>query len=112
MTKPKRDLEGEFAGVMHMLGVPEPERQYRFHETRRWRADFAWPDAGLLVEIDGETAHLHHKQATLDAEKGNAAVLRGYRVLHFTGHMVDTDPAGCVDVVKEALNAGTTSDAG
>jgi very-short-patch-repair endonuclease len=100
---PKRDLEGEFAGVMHMLGVPEPARQYKFHKPRKWPMDFAWVDAKLAVEIDGETAHARWHQITRDAKKRNQAVLDGWRVLVFTGSMVDQDAAGCVDVVKAAL---------
>lgn len=100
---PKRDLEGEFAGVLRMLGVPEPERQYRFHDTRKWRFDFAWPAQRVACEVSGETAHAHWRNMTKDAEKANAAVLGGWKVLTFTGSMVDSDPAGCVDVVKAAL---------
>jgi len=100
---PKRDLEGEFAGVLHMLGVPEPERQYRFHETRRWRFDFAWPSERVAVEVSGETAHAHWRNMTTDAEKANAAVLGGWRLLVFTGAMIDKDPCGCVEQVKQML---------
>ena len=40
---------------MRAVGLPEPVQQFRFHPVRRWRADFGWPDAKLLVEVDGAT---------------------------------------------------------
>ena len=33
-----------------LLGL---EREYKFHKTRKWRFDFAYPDIQLAVEIDG-----------------------------------------------------------
>ena len=35
------------------VGLPPPVTEYRFHPERRWRADFAWPEKKLLVEVDG-----------------------------------------------------------
>lgn len=34
-------------------GLPEPVREFRFHPVRGWRADFAWPEHKLLLEIEG-----------------------------------------------------------
>jgi hypothetical protein len=34
-------------------GLPIPENEYRFHATRKWRLDYAWPVIGLAVEIEG-----------------------------------------------------------
>ncbi len=28
-------------------------QEFRFEQTRRWRADFAWVDAKILIEIEG-----------------------------------------------------------
>ncbi|MBC7808850.1 MAG: hypothetical protein H7145_22175 [Akkermansiaceae bacterium] len=34
-------------------GLPAPERECHFARPRRWRADFAWTDQRVLVEIEG-----------------------------------------------------------
>ena len=47
------ELETRFATLWDAAGGPELQREYRFAPPRRWRADFAWPQARLLVEIEG-----------------------------------------------------------
>lgn len=58
MSKNKSELECEFEWLLRTdvaEGVPPPHRQYRFHPTRKWQADFAWPDQKVLLEIEGGT---------------------------------------------------------
>lgn len=57
-------------------------REFVFHEERKWRFDFAFPSVKLAVEVDG-SGHQRFARATQDYEKGNEAVLLGWRVLHF-----------------------------
>jgi very-short-patch-repair endonuclease len=75
-----------------LCGLPSPAREYRFHPKRRWRFDFAWPLYKVAVEVDGgiysRGRHVRGKGFESDAEKRNAAVLAGWRVLHFTPRMV------------------------
>jgi very-short-patch-repair endonuclease len=62
--------------------------EHRFHETRRWRFDFARPDIKLAVEIDGGVwsggRHSGGSGQIKDMEKNNAAIALGWQVLHFT----------------------------
>ncbi|EPP5336614.1 hypothetical protein ACUSRM_000689 [Vibrio alginolyticus] len=37
------------------LKLEVPMSEYRFHETRRWRFDFAYPDQQLAIEVEGGT---------------------------------------------------------
>lgn len=82
-------LEDLFAWQLSAAGLPSPSREYRFHPTRRWRFDFAWPDHGLALEIEGGVwnrgRHVTPKGFVADAEKYNAAALAGWRVLRVTG---------------------------
>lgn len=57
-------------------------REHRFHEARLWRFDFAFPSVKLAAEVDGKHHRTHRGQSN-DCEKGNTAVLLGWRVLHF-----------------------------
>jgi hypothetical protein len=88
----QRKLEDLLAGQLKALGVLCPEREYIFASPRRWRFDFAWPDLKLAVEVDGGTwsggRHVRGSGYAKDCQKGNAALLRGWRVLHYTSEMV------------------------
>lgn len=66
--------------------------EYRFHSTRRWRFDFALVSQRFAIEIDGGiwTRGRHSRGAgqVKDMEKGNAATLGMWSVLHFTPEQV------------------------
>lgn len=71
--------------------------QHRFHPTRQWRFDFAWPQRKVALEVDGgvHTGGRHTTGAgfTEDCEKVNAAVILGWRVLRVTGAHVKSGKA-------------------
>jgi len=96
--------EAEFAlhCRAHKLN-PVPE--YRFHPVRKWRADFAFPESMILVEIEGGIwANGRHNRGagySSDCEKYNNAALLGYRVFRFTPDMVKSGEA--VQMVMETL---------
>lgn len=61
--------------------------EYRFFATRKWRFDIAWPRHRIAIEIDGglyiNGGHNQGQRIADEHEKCNAAVLLGWRVLHF-----------------------------
>lgn len=77
--------------------LPRPVPEYEFHPHRKWRFDYAWPPQKIAIEVDGGIwrgygkgskntkagAHSHPTAILRDMEKGNAAVLLGWRVLRF-----------------------------
>lgn len=69
-----------------------PEREFRFHPVRKWRFDFAFPIEKLAVEIEGGIwsggAHNRGQHFQSDAEKYNAAIKLGWRVLRYSTEMV------------------------
>ncbi len=102
------ELELLLATQIEQAGIAAPEQEWRFHETRRWRFDFAWPHLipPLAIEVEGGTwtrksRHTTGKGFEKDAEKYNAAVLLNWRVLRFTGDQVRDGRA--IDVIVEAL---------
>lgn len=98
-VRPRRGsaLEERFLLLCRAEGLPTPEREYRFCPDRMWRADFAWPDARLLVEVEGGvwTRGRHTRGAGYvgDLEKYNRATLDGWRVLRYAGDMLRDAPA-------------------
>jgi very-short-patch-repair endonuclease len=64
-------------------------REYRFDPVRKWRADFADLEHKILIELEGGSwvygAHSRGAHFASDAEKYNAAVCQGWRLLRYTG---------------------------
>jgi very-short-patch-repair endonuclease len=91
------DLESAFLVACRQLGLPEPEREFRFAPPRRWRADFAWPTLRVLVEIEGGiwTGGRHTRGSGFEADmaKYNAAALAGWTVLRFGGTAIKSGNA-------------------
>jgi len=106
-------MEHDFLTLWRALApgdLPGPVPEYRFHPVRRWRFDFAWPAerGGLALEVDGGQwmAGGGRHNGDKDREKLNVAACLGWRVLRVTPRDLETDPAGCVELVAAALILG------
>jgi hypothetical protein len=74
-------------------GIPKPEFEYKFHDTRKWRFDIAWPHSAITprlktpvyLEVQGgiwiKGGHNRGAQMKKDWEKYNAATELGWRPL-------------------------------
>ena len=66
---------------------PDAVAEFKFHDVRRWRADWAIPSAKILIEVDGGVwaggRHTRGAGFISDQEKHNAAAMLGYFVLRF-----------------------------
>ena len=97
--KPKALSPGEeqLALQIRAVGLPAPVREHRFHPTRKFRFDFAWPDRRPAAEVEGGTRsagrHVRAAGYAADCSKYNYAVLLGWRVLRFTTAMVRSGEA-------------------
>lgn len=109
------------------MGLPVPELEFKFHPTRKWRFDFAWPDARsysncFIEEQDGPVAEYltckplamevqggifvagrHSRGAALlkEWEKLNAAAEMGYRIIYC--QPADLCTQATVDLIKRCL---------
>lgn len=76
-------------------GIPEPQREYKFHPTRKWRLDYAWPDKFLAVEVEGgvwvKGRHNHPSGFLKDMDKYNQLTMYGWRLLRFTPQSLVTE---------------------
>ena len=72
--------------------IPLWVTEHRFHPTRKWRFDFAWPDSMVAVEIEGglrqSGRHQSYTGFLADAEKYEAALRLGWTVYRVPGPWV------------------------
>lgn len=69
-------------------GLPCPVREYQFHDTRKWRIDYAWPDHGVALEVEGGVwsggRHVRGQGYINDCEKYNEVALHGFTLIRVT----------------------------
>ena len=63
-------------------------KEHQFHDTRKWRFDYAFPNLKVAIEVDGAvwTLGRHNRPAgyLADMEKLNTAASMGWLVLRIT----------------------------
>jgi very-short-patch-repair endonuclease len=71
--------------------------EHRFHPTRKWRFDFAWPANRLACEVEGGVytngRHTRGAGFTADCEKYNEAAADGWTVIRVTAEQIDNGQA-------------------
>lgn len=107
MRKESDNVAGNcLAFSLRATGILGWEAEYKFHQTRRWRIDFAWPAKFLAVEIEGgvwvEGRHTRGSGFVADINKYNALTLAGWRLLRFTPDMVESGIA--LEQIEAALH--------
>lgn len=75
-------------------GLPAPASEVRFHPTRKWLFDFAWPEQKVALEVDGGVwsrgRHTRGAGFLRDMEKINTATVMGWRVVRCTPQTLTT----------------------
>ena len=103
------NLEEVFALQIRATKLPAAQREYLFHHRRKWKFDFAWPQAMIAVEIEGGTyvrgRHVRPEGFRRDCQKYNSATLMGWRVLRGDSAMVKD--GSLLETITEAMNAKT-----
>ena len=94
------ELEATMAFQLDAAGFGSYECEYRWHPTRRWRADFCFDVDRVLIEVEG-FGHHYLSRYLPDIEKYNEAAILGWTVIRVTGNMVNDGRA--LQVVERAL---------
>ena len=81
--------DGELArlmwGIVRDFGLPTPSTEFRVDlQGYSIHADFAYPHARLLIELDGYAYHMDRAAFEKDRERDNDLQAIGWRVLRFT----------------------------
>jgi len=104
----KQELKDKFEWICKLNKIELDETEYMFHATRKWRADYAWPERKLLVELEGGVfsggRHTRPMGFIGDCDKYNAAELDGWTLLRYTIEHVNKRPKEIAGQIKEVLN--------
>ena len=89
----KVESGGEAALIQQLRALKiEFVQEFKFHTTRKWRADFHIKNTKLLIEVEGGIwsggRHTRGKGYLGDMEKYNAATMMGFQVLRFSTEQV------------------------
>jgi hypothetical protein len=101
----KRELEEWFAALVESHGLPRPRRNADLAvRGRLFNVDCLWPDARLVVELDGRAAHGTRKAFEADRERDRLMLADGWRVMRITwAQLRDEEKAVAADLCA-ALN--------
>lgn len=85
---------------------PDPVAEYPYNRPdSKHRFDWAFPDHKVAVEVDGGQwsagGGRHNRDS--DRHKLNIAAALGWRVYRFSPDVLQSDPWGCVNLVKRGL---------
>lgn len=108
LPKAPNDYSERFSAACKAAGLPAPTPEYLFAAPeRRYRADFAWPDQRVMLEVEGGIwrkgggAHSHPTNILRDMERTNEATVRGWRLLRFQPEKL-TKPE-TMETIKRAI---------
>lgn len=80
-------LELWFYRAWELTGYPMPTPEYRFHDARYWKLDFAWTDYKVCVELEGGAhsggRHTRGQGFKNDIEKYNQLTAMGWQLYRF-----------------------------
>lgn len=102
----KSKLEEDLLAQIVKAGLADGMvREFRYHPARRWRFDFAWPQARVYCECQGGVwirgRHSRPKGMLNDMEKFSEASALGWRPVLVTGLEIKNGAA--LDRIERAL---------
>jgi very-short-patch-repair endonuclease len=99
-TATRNDFEERFLVLCGRYRLPRPEVNVPLLD---YVVDFFWPNAKLVVEVDGRATHGTHRAFQEDRERDGRLAVAGYRALRFTWWDVTRRPAVVADRVRRLL---------
>ena len=93
--------------LLRLSSLPPAVQQHRFHHTRKWCFDWAWPEYFMALEYEGGTfskgAHVRGRHYSSDCIKYNVAASIGWAVFRVTRDILDEHPEHIIDVLSTHL---------
>jgi very-short-patch-repair endonuclease len=100
-------LESLARVALALAGIPTPVPQLRIgdrHGVEVARVDLAWPEARVVLELDGFAYHSSRRDAHRDRLRANRLVLLGWQVLRAGWEETLGGPVRLVATVRAALD--------
>jgi very-short-patch-repair endonuclease len=101
-TLTRSELEERFLVLCRQRGLPQPQVNVPLLD---YVVDFFWPDARLVVEVDGHATHGTRRAFEADRDRDARLTIASYRVVRFTWSDVVRRPAVMEDRVRRLLAA-------
>lgn len=105
-----------FRAALTRAKLPMPVAELRFHPTRKWRFDYAWPEIDkplvplevmVALEVEGavwvQGRHTRGSGFVKDMEKYNEAAALGWRIIRVQPK--DLYTKATMDLIRRALEA-------
>lgn len=106
-AKPNDGLHPLFRAALLDVGLPLPEREYQFHDTRKWRFDYCWRQHRVALEQNGGAftggRHTRGQGFVNDMAKLSEAAAMGWLVVQCQPD--DLCKSVTLDRVKRAIEA-------
>jgi very-short-patch-repair endonuclease/predicted transcriptional regulator of viral defense system len=101
-TATRNDFEERFLSLCRRHRLPQPEVNVPLLD---YVVDFLWPDAHLVVEVDGRATHGTRRAFQADRDRDSRLAVAGFRVLRFTWWDVTRRPAVVADRVRRLFRS-------
>jgi Protein of unknown function (DUF559) len=95
-------LETRFRQLLRRGGLPKPVSQYEVYDGDEFvaRVDFAYPELGIVIEVDGEERHVGRSPRKRDAARDRRLTALGFSPLRVYWDDVHKNPE---QVVRDIL---------
>jgi len=109
-------LEAAFEHWWKLLApkdLPAPLREQKLIPGRKHQIDFSWPALKVAVEVDGGQHAYKGGRHNTDADRWKINKLSelGYRILRYSGTMIDNDPEAMIEQVAKVVREAITKSA-
>lgn len=105
---PESELEARVLSLLDDNGMPRPVLQQKVRaQGQRYRLDFRFEGAPVVIEADGYAWHSTVEAFEADRRRVNALTARGFRVLRWTWAALDERPDELLDELRGVLEQTT-----
>ncbi|MBV8986252.1 MAG: DUF559 domain-containing protein [Acidimicrobiia bacterium] len=102
------ELERRAKRLFRACDLPPPQVEVVFRDDGEYRLDFYWPEADLVVEVDGWSTHATPLARRRDFRKQNRVVIGNHWILRYDWVDVVEDTDRTAAEILEAYTARTS----
>jgi very-short-patch-repair endonuclease len=93
----RNEVERRFLELCRSHSLPQPRTNALLHG---FEVDFHWPDANLVVEVDGAATHLTRRKFVEDRRRDRALAKKGVRVARVAASDLEGGAADIADILR------------